>query len=194
MARELHDDISQKLASLEMGMERIEPPDCRHPESGRRQLRQVRTAIGNLAEDVRRISHALHPSVLDDLGLVPAIRSLVDDFLQREGMISSFSAAGLPDAIPMPIATGLYRITQEALRNVAKHAGKTHVKVILRGSSEAIQLQVIDSGDGFDLEAGRSGLGLISMEERARMMGASFHVESDLGQGTKITVDVPWPQ
>jgi signal transduction histidine kinase len=152
----------------------------------------VRTAIGNLAEDVRRISHALHPSVLDDLGLVPAIRSLVDDFLQRDGMISTFSAADLPDGIPTPIATGLYRITQEALRNVAKHAGKTHVKVTLKGTSTSIQLQVVDSGDGFDMEARRPGLGLISMEERARMIGATFHVQSELGEGTRITVDVPW--
>jgi two-component system, chemotaxis family, CheB/CheR fusion protein len=128
------------------------------------------------------------------LGVASGIRSLVEDFQAREDMIASFTAQDVPDNLPSTIAIGLYRITQEALRNVSKHAGRTHVKVILKGSSDSIRLQVIDSGHGFDVGTRRSGLGLISMEERARIMQGIFTVESEPGEGTRITVDVPWPQ
>jgi two-component system CheB/CheR fusion protein len=147
---------------------------------------------------VRRISHALHPAVIDDLGLTAALRSLVEDFREREHMIVTFTSRDLPDPLNSQITAGLYRITQEALRNIAKHAGRTHVKVIVKGDASGIRLQVLDYGEGFDVHAHPSGLGLISMEERARMLDAKFTVESQPGEGTRITVDVPmgkalWP-
>jgi two-component system CheB/CheR fusion protein len=193
VARELHDDICQKLAALEIETQQVAKLLIDKPEEGFRDLEQVRGGIASLADEVRRISHTLHPSVIDDLGLVPALRALVEDFRDRESMIATFSAQQVPEEIPRAVATGLYRIAQEALRNVAKHAGKTHVKVILRGTRSDLRLQVIDSGEGFDTQARRSGLGLISMEERARMMEGQFVVESELGEGTKITVQVAWP-
>jgi two-component system, chemotaxis family, CheB/CheR fusion protein len=198
LARELHDDISQKLAVLEIETQqltqRFSPASGANIADANRELERVRNAIASLSEDVRRISHGLHPSVIDDLGLAAGIRSLVEDFRERENMIGTFSAQNIPDHLPSGIAIGLYRITQEALRNVAKHAGKTHVKVILKGEGKMMRLQVVDSGEGFDLQQRRSGLGLISMEERARMMEGTFTIESDLGEGTRITVDVPRPQ
>jgi len=135
----------------------------------------------------------LPPSVLEDLGLKPAIRSLVEEFRDREGMIVTFRSEGVPDSVPLDITTGLYRITQEALRNVSKHAGKTHVKVSLKGDPDRIRLQVADSGEGFDPHARRSGLGLISMEERARIMQGTLNVASEPGEGTRVTVNVPLP-
>src|SRR5262249_10349727 len=132
VARELHDDIGQKLAALEMDTHQIEQRRANDDE-GARELQRVRAAIEELADDVRRISHALHPAMIDDLGLAPALRSLVEDFKAREDMIATFSAQDVPEHIPSQIASGLYRIGQEALRNVSKHAGRTHVKVFLKG-------------------------------------------------------------
>jgi two-component system, chemotaxis family, CheB/CheR fusion protein len=194
VARELHDDISQKLAALEIDTQQIEKQTAQGSASAVEQIEKVRAAIAALSEDVRKISHTLHPSVLDDLGVASGIRSLAEDFQERENMIVNVTAQNVPGNLPNTIAIGLYRITQEALRNVSKHAGRTHVKVMLKGSDGTLRLQVIDSGHGFDIHARRSGLGLISMEERARLMQGTFTVESEPGEGTRITVDVPWPQ
>ena len=106
-------------------------------------------------------------------------------------MITTFSEQEVPDAIPLDVSTGLYRISQEALRNVAKHAGRTHIKVNLREVAGGIELQILDAGLGFDPSDKRSGLGLISMEERARLIGGRLRVQSALGKGTDITVNVP---
>src|SRR6185369_9437906 len=165
VACELHDDICQKLAILEIDTQQIEPRLAASPEQALKELEQVRLGIGSLSEEVRRISHTLHPSVIDDLGVAAALRSLVDDFRDREGMIVNFTSSNLPPSLSRALSTGLYRITQEALRNIAKHAGKTHVKVTLRGTAAGVRLQILDHGAGFDMEESRSGLGLISMEE-----------------------------
>ena len=108
-------------------------------------------------------------------------------------MIVSFTAQDIPVDLPSHVVTGLYRIVQEALRNVSKHAGRTHVKIAVSSHADGIRLHVVDYGVGFDIQAGRRGLGLISMEERARMMEGVLNVESQLGNGTRITVDVPLP-
>jgi two-component system CheB/CheR fusion protein len=193
VARELHDDICQKLTVLAIDAHQIGNRIGSEPDEAVREMDRVRTAIGSLSEEVRRISHALHPAAIDVLGVASALQSLVDDFRAREQMIVTFSPQHVPENVPHRIATGLYRIAQEALRNVAKHAGKTHVKVTLRGGSTSLRLRIVDFGHGFDSQARRMGLGLISMEERARMMEGSFTVESKVGDGTKITVDVPLP-
>src|SRR5262249_54819290 len=158
--------------------QQIDPQITENPEQARQELAKIRNALGDLSEEVRRISHALHPSVIDDLGIAAALRSLVEDFRERESMIVTLTADPLPRDVPAQIATSLYRIAQEALRNVAKHAGRTHVKVALRNGAEGIRLQVIDSGEGFDVQDRRSGLGLglISMEERVRMVEGKFSV------------------
>ncbi len=176
MARELHDDVSQRLALLEM--QGAETPG-------------LRDAIRQLSQDIRDISHRLHPKIIEDLGLASALQALSDEFRDREHMITSFFQQDVPETIPPETAISLYRIAQEALRNVAKHAGRTHVKISLRGEGGRLQLQVSDSGIGFDVEDLRSGLGLISMEERARQIGATFRIECALGEGTRITVDAP---
>ena len=191
VARELHDDISQRLAKLEIDIQQIESMAA-SKDVGKR-LASLRADASAVSEEVRRISHALHPSVLEDLGLKSAVRSLVEEFRNREGMIVTFRSEGLPETIPLDITTGFYRITQEALHNVSKHAGKTQVKVSLRGNSGRIRLQVADCGEGFDPHARHSGLGLISMEERARILRGTLDIASEPGEGTKITVSVPLP-
>lgn len=191
LARELHDDVSQRLASFDLDSNEVLRYLGTDSALAEQKFQGMRAQMRALSEDVRRLSHRLHPSIIEDLGLAPALRSLTGEFGEREKMITTFSAQDLPDKVPVEISSGLYRIAQEALRNVAKHAGKTHVKMLLRSKPGALELQVTDSGLGFDMEDKRFGLGLISMEERARLIGATLKIESALGEGTKVTVDVP---
>jgi two-component system CheB/CheR fusion protein len=191
VARELHDDVSQRLALIELDGQQMDLQIDDNPELARQKLRELRAKIGELSKEVRGISHRLHPAIIEDLGLASALRSLTEEFRGRERMITTFSQQDLPDQIPPGVAIGLYRIAQEALRNVAKHAGQTHVKVSLRGGSDELVLQVTDSGIGFDMEEAKHGLGLISMKERARHLNAAFQVDSTLGDGTRVTVEVP---
>lgn len=187
VARELHDDISQRLTILEMLCAKAE-------ESEVKELSAIRKEVQSLNTDVREISHRLHPAILNDLGLSAGVKALVDDFRVRERMPATYSASEIPESLPQSAITALYRITQEALRNVSKHAGETHVKVSLERVDGWVRLQVRDFGIGFDQDAAYpiSGLGLISMEERARIAGGTFAVTSALGNGTSIIVDLPW--
>ncbi len=190
VARELHDDISQQLAMLANDVEQLRQriPDDQAEVRGR--LEALREAAAALSDELRRISHALHPSILDDLGLPTALRSLVAEFAEREHMPSNFTHRNVPGGLSHEVAGTLYRISQEALRNVAKHAGRTHVRVSLIGTDSVLRLSIRDLGEGFDPSDGR-GLGLISMEERARLVGGTFRISSALGEGTTVQVEVP---
>lgn len=193
VARELHDDITQRLARLQMAIEMVEqnPPGASEEVANRMKALAQQTA--DVSEGVRAISHRLHPSILDDLGLAEAIRSLVEEFRLHEDMPATFRQSDVPAVIPHDTAGVLYRITQEALRNIAKHAGKTHVKVTLERTDSMLRLEIKDSGEGFDMNERSGGLGLVSMAERARLVQGVFTVESALGVGTTIRVDVPLP-
>ena len=191
VSRELHDDICQRLSLMELmlndgGEETI-------PGERERNISALREHIQALNTDVRQISHRLHPALLDDLGLATALKALVQEFGEREGMPATFVAQDVPDTKPQQATMALYRIAQEALRNVAKHAGKTHVKVALRGRGTTLRLEVVDLGVGFDKdsEIRSDGLGIISMQERTRLAQGTFSIESTLGMGTRIAVDVP---
>jgi two-component system, chemotaxis family, CheB/CheR fusion protein len=191
VARELHDDVSQRLSALDIMLQGVF--DQNESKGELEGLENVRQQLQTLNNDVRMMSHRLHPAILSELGLSAALKSLVKEFGEREGMLATYSTHKLPDGWSNEAATSIYRITQEALRNVAKHAGKTHVKVILSGDGDRLQLKVMDFGVGFDQEADRKGhgLGMISMHERARLAGGTFSVQSALGQGTTVTVEVP---
>lgn len=192
VARELHDDVSQKLAVLEIDIEQLRQNIPADAEQMREQLARIRERASVLSNEVRALSHQLHPSMLDHFGLPAALKSLVEEFAEREGMVATFRGSNVPDKISPELATNLYRIAQEALRNVGKHAGRTHVKVLLEGTDRGLRLSVRDFGDGFDTDGNaRRGLGLVSMEERARLVGGVLTVVSELGQGTSVTMTVP---
>lgn len=191
LARELHDDVSQRMALLDMECEAALRTLESDPVQARKKLEQLRTRVAEISADTRKLSHRLHPSILEHLGLAAALESLLDEFKEREGMITSFYSDHLPEDLAPDLATGLYRITQEALRNVVKHAGDAHVKVSLDGCGERLLLEVTDSGKGFDVERHGYGLGLVSMKERARLLGATLNVQSAPRRGTTITVEVP---
>ena len=191
VARELHDDISQRLSLLEIALHEVDAKECTKAVLER--IVTAREQLQALNTDVRLLSHRLHPAILHDLGLAAALKDLVTEFGQRFEMPATYSSQDLPESWPEEASIALYRITQEALRNVSKHAGKTHVKVMLGGQDDSLQLTVRDFGVGFDREVETTdlGLGMISMKERARLAGGRFEVESALGQGTTITVEVP---
>ena len=190
VARELHDDISQNLIILDLHLKALR--DKQQQGQGT-EFDELRYQVSALANDVRRISHRLHPAILDDLGLPAALKALVEEFGEREAMPANYLGINLPETIATNTAAALYRITQEALRNVAKHAGKTHVKVLLERKEEVLVLQVVDLGVGFDQDAeiDGEGLGLISMTERARQIHGQFSIQSSLGKGTTVTVEAP---
>lgn len=193
VSRELHDDLSQKMAKLQFDVETLEqhlPPDQKEMK---KRLLIIRDGVETLSNDVRRIAYELHPSALDHLGLAVALRSYIREFNAREGIPVHFTPRKMPARVPAEVASTLYRIVQEALRNVAKHAGKASVSIALTGGSNRLSLSVRDNGVGFDVDSVREkgGLGLISMQERARLIHGDFFLETLPGRGATITVHAP---
>jgi signal transduction histidine kinase len=190
IARELHDDIGQRLALLANDAVSLRNALKLTDESNRSRLDKLVQQVVDLGEDLRRISHTLHPAILEDLGLVPAIRSLIDDFMHRSATTVDFIAFNVPADLPLALSTALYRILQEALRNISKHAGPVPVEVTLQAAAGEIVLVISDSGVGF--QTGRhAGLGITSMRERASALGGTLHIISAPGQGTSVQVHLP---
>ncbi len=196
IARDLHDDLGQRLALLQIGLDRLKQQlweSC--PEDARRQFRHLLAQLAQISEDLRRIAHGLHPSSLDDLGLAVALRGLAREFHDRHSIPVWFSARNVPQKIPGETALCLYRIAQEALNNIAKHAQASSVDMTLAGDASGIMLLVRDSGRGFDPEAAgeKKGLGLISMRQRAELLSGTFQLRSHPGRGTEIVARIPLP-
>ncbi len=145
-----------------------------------------------LSNHVSALSHELHPSVLEDLGLEIALANLIEDFKRAHNFNIGLSL-NLPEPVALPIATAIFRITQEALRNVAKHAPGSRINILASQVSQRLQLLVEDTGPGFDLKTARArgGLGIVSMRERARQIGGTFEIRSSPGEGTRIKITVP---
>lgn len=196
LSRELHDDLNQKLAMLAVQAESIEQELPATHQEIRARLAELREGANSLSDDIRHMAYELHPSILDHLGLVVALRSLCQQFSRRHGVKTRFVGSRLPRAIPPGAALCLYRVAQEALANVAKHSRSPRATVSLSGGTDSLRLTVTDRGVGFDpawLEQ-RRGLGLISMEERVRLADGVFAVSSRPGKGTRLDVRVPLRQ
>jgi PAS domain S-box-containing protein len=190
IARELHDDICQRLALLSMELEQAN----RGSNSGRSpKLEEIRRHCAEIAIDVQALSHKLHSSKLEYLGLAPAIRSYCREFSQQHNVNVQFAVENVPNFLPRDISLSLFRVTQEALQNALKHSGIKQFSVILRSSSNEIQLEVSDRGVGFDVEGAMldRGLGLVSMQERVHLVHGIFTIESAEDDGTRILVRVP---
>jgi len=147
------------------------------------------------SEDARQIAHRLHPAVIDDLGLAVSLEVLCEEFSQRHQVNVQFQERVIPSQLPVQVASSVYRITQEALWNAAKHSGTKDIRVMLEGSNGEILLTIEDDGSGFDPESlnGKGGLGLVSMRERARLVNGVLSIESAEGKGTRIVLTVPSP-
>jgi signal transduction histidine kinase len=146
-----------------------------------------------LSQDVRQISHRLHPTILEDLGLTAALNELSEEFSAREGIEVLFEQETVPKALPVEIASCLYRVAQEALHNISKHAQAIQVRLRVKGDQQGIHLCIHDTGVGFDSEAGpsRHGLGIVSMKERVQLVQGEFSIHSQRGHGTEVRVFVP---
>jgi PAS domain S-box-containing protein len=192
IAREMHDDWTQRLAVLGIDIARLEK-HLGAPAKALPLLRAMQDQLVELSEDVHALSRQLHPSILDDLGLVEALRSECAGFSRREGIAVVYRPGEVPATLPKEVALCVYRVAQEALRNLAKHAAVNEAWVSLSATGPELLLRVQDKGVGFDPAAGRSepGLGLSSMEERVRLIQAELAVTSAPGQGTTVEVRVP---
>lgn len=198
VAREIHDGPAQSLANLVFRLEVCEKLLAaeRLPEL-RGELAELKGLIKGSLQEVRKIIFDLRPMALDDLGLVPALRRYLEGLEEREGLVVNLAVFGQEVRLASAVEVGLFRIIQEALHNVSKHARAASARVILTYGQEQLLLSVRDDGRGFDLReverGGRAGghFGLISMRERAELLGGRFEVKSAPGQGTRITVAVP---
>jgi two-component system, NarL family, sensor kinase len=190
---ELHDDLNQKLAVSVMNAEAAERRWSPQEDVNRERLRAIRNEIAELSDDVRKLAYRLHPSILDHLGLAIALQSHVEEFGKREEIEAIFTQRNLPEIIPQPVSTCLYRVAQEALRNVAKHAKASRVVVRLAQGDGAVQMSIFDAGVGFIPPKGKElqGLGVVSMQERVRLVGGRMSIRSRPNRGTYLFIRVP---
>jgi PAS domain S-box-containing protein len=194
IARELHDDFNQRLAALSLELESMERAPIALPEPIARQLAAIRVQAGMLSDDLHDLAYRLHPSLLEHVGLEVAARDHVSEFAKRTGLSVRFIGREVPKTLSPEVATNLFRVLQESLQNVSKHAQATDVTVRLSGSSKGVGLSVRDNGKGFDFEdksAGARGLGLVSMQERTRGLGGLLRIHSLPRSGTKICAWIP---
>ena len=194
IGRELHDHISQMLGVLTIRMDQLRV-DPATPASVATTLEELRKNAAEITDDIHGLSHRLHSSTLDYLGLVAALKRLVTEFSARHAIDIELSHAGIPETLPSEVALGLFRVTEESLANIAKHSGAKTARVALTGATDGIHLTIEDQGHGFEIANAnlerKEGLGFVSMRERLRALGGTVHVDSALARGTRIDVLVP---
>lgn len=195
LAREMHDDFTQRLAVLAVdigSLERSFPSD----PSLRDHLLRLRETAGQLAHDVHNFAYQLHPSLLDHLGLEAAIRDQVDEFGRRTGLAVRYVRRNIPRSLPIDTTTCLYRVTQESLQNIQKHAEASEVLVRLLSTPKGVGVCIRDNGKGFSRDptgVHSPGLGLISMEERVHLLKGTFRIRTQPGKGTEVHAWLPLP-
>lgn len=189
IARDLHDDLSQRLAFLAMDLGKLATNPSAHELAA--DVRPLQLRAAEAAETVRRISHQLHPSVLDDIGLEAALEQYAEEFEQRSGISTQFNSRNMPDSLPMEVASSIYHIAQECLRNVAKHSRAETVSIDLEFRDEVVRLTIKDEGIGLDADQPDRGIGIVAMKERAHLVNGTLSIQSQTGAGTEVSVEVP---
>ena len=194
IARELHDDICQRLILLSIEIEQAN--QCSENNSSKQSFMEVQRHCSKLAGDVQLLSHQLHSSKLEYLGLATALRSFIRDFSSQHGVTVAFSAENVPKTLPAGISLCFFRIGQEALQNARKYSGVSEFVVRLQGNEHELRMEVFDEGAGFEMNEARKrgGLGLVSMQERVNLVNGTVTIETGLNKGTRIVVCVPLPQ
>lgn len=186
ISQELHDDLGQRLALLEIQIHQLEhKSDLADIAKG---LKSLKDRVGEMDRDIHRICYELYPVVLEKLGLIVAMTSLCREFSEMTGIATVFNHENVPKFIPDKASLCLFRLAQEALHNVFKHAKAKEAKVSLNGIAGGIELKVLDSGGGFDpfLIRSKKGLGLITIDERVQSAGGRCSVRSTPGSGTEV--------
>lgn len=188
ISRELHDGVGQSLFSLLIRLDRLIDE---HPEL--EELRGLRRDVADIMEDIRSMARDLRPSVLDDLGVDPAVRTYIENYSDHYG-IEVRLTMDLHSRLDHAAETTIYRVVQEALTNIAKHADVAECEVTIRETDDRVETVIRDEGVGFDPAASRNGVGLFSMEERARAVGGSLTIRSAPDRGTEVRLVVPKDQ
>jgi len=190
LARELHDETGQALTSILLGLKPLE--QAVSGDEALAAIASVRDLVVSTLQDVRRLAVELRPSALDDFGLVPAVERLVDTFRDQSGMRVDLETNLGDDRLSADAETTIYRIVQEALTNIVKHADATRVSVLLTRRDGLVAAVIEDDGRGFDPEAlGDEGLGIVGMRERLGLVGGRLRIESAGGSGTSLVAEVP---
>jgi signal transduction histidine kinase len=190
LARELHDETGQALTSILLGLKPLEEALAEHP--ARAALVELREHVVNALQDVRRLAVELRPAVLDDYGLVPALERLIDAFGEQSNVRVDFHSALGETRLPSEVETALYRVVQESLTNIVKHANATRISVTLARRETGVAAVIEDDGAGFEPRTVREGgVGLLGMRERLALIDGRLEIESRPGAGTTIVAEVP---
>jgi signal transduction histidine kinase/ABC-type uncharacterized transport system substrate-binding protein len=192
LAREMHDDITQRLAAAAIACGQLQQ-DASLTQRSRSEVADLSESLIKISKDVHQFSRRLHPSILEELGLLDAIRYECNTVKAQSGISLTMRYGKLPDELPKELQLCLYRVAQESLRNMAKHSGATEGEIVLSADAESIRLQVKDNGVGLTAtrDRGQPGLGLVAMQERVHLVGGSLVITSDAGTGTCIDVRLP---
>jgi two-component system, NarL family, sensor kinase len=197
IARDLHDGVGQALTALKIQLALLEQHVGRTDSSAEARLTDIKGLVDRTLRDVKALSHALRPSMLDDLGLVPTLRWLVRTFRERTGLEVRLACDAIGKRLDPDLETVVYRVTQEALTNAAKYADTPSVNLRLERCRARLRLLIQDHGRGFDVDAALAvttsdrGFGLRAMRDRVQLFGGRFQVTSAPGRGTSIEVEVP---
>jgi signal transduction histidine kinase len=190
LARELHDETGQALTSILLGLRALD--ETLESEQSKAATGDLRELVVATLQDVRRLAVELRPAVLDDFGLVAALEHLTASFAEQTGIAVDFGAALGDRRLPGEIETALYRLVQESLTNVVKHARAERVSIALTRMEGSVKAVVEDDGQGFDPDrSDDGGFGLVGMRERLALLGGRLRIESSPGAGTTIAADVP---
>jgi len=191
LARELHDETGQALTSVLLGLKAVE--EAASPDEMRAAGAELRELVVQTLQDVRRLAVELRPRALDDFGLVPALERLTSSLAEHTGIAVDFESGLGHERLPSDLETALYRIVQESLTNIVKHARATRASVLVARREGAVVVVIEDDGAGFDQDRPGDGLGLLGMQERAELVDGTLTIESRHGVGTTILAQVPVP-
>jgi len=198
ISRELHDEIGQALYAIRFNLEMIDKDLPQTTSAVRGRLLEAKSLSSQTVSAMRQLSLDLRPTMLDDLGLIPTLRWYIQNFSNRVNIYSNFETMGLEKKLPPQIETAFYRIVQEALNNIAKHAQADRVEISLVRRDSRIFASIQDNGKGFDLdrvlhpESPERGFGLVGIQERVSLLGGQIDVQSKPGFGTLIRIEIPY--
>jgi two-component system, NarL family, sensor histidine kinase DegS len=197
ISRELHDLVAQTLTSINLHLAMLKVESAQHAGDLKKNITRTQKLVERSVDKVHRFARELRPAVLDDLGLIPALRSFIESFAKEAGVRVNMTACAKVETLNNDRRTVLYRVAQEALTNVARHAQAGNVTVEIRERQDAIRMRIQDDGRSFDVERllhsrKSKRMGLLGMRERVEMVGGTFGIESAPGQGTTVTAQVPF--
>ncbi|MFL6275734.1 MAG: PAS domain-containing protein [Blastocatellia bacterium] len=193
IARELHDDLNQRMAILSIGLQQLDQAIPKRQSALHARIQGLWASAQETSAEIHRLSYQLHPSKLEHLGLMAAVKDFCVEVSEHQSLKIEFRHRGFPAAVPKDIALCVFRVAQESLQNAVRHSGASQCLVVLERTDQAVNLSVSDNGRGFNVGSARAaaGLGLISIRERLRLVGGEIFINSQPARGTHIAVSVP---